>query len=49
MKSSEVVSWRSALRYLFRGDSRVKRARLAAVIACVAAPYLLGIVIMVIA
>jgi hypothetical protein len=44
MKVDEVVSWRSALRYLARGDDRVKRARLAVILPALAVPVVLAAV-----
>lgn len=46
MKSNEIVSLRTALRYLAKGDSRAKKIRLAAILAVSALPaVLLGLVL----
>jgi hypothetical protein len=38
MRSNEIVSLRTALRYLARGDSKAKRLRLAAILLTMAVP-----------
>jgi hypothetical protein len=41
MRSDEIVSYRTALAYLARGDSRAKRVRLAAILMALALSFLL--------